>query len=112
MYNAIIFKDKGVLWLTVEETTLVNHALLNGERFFQVERMKQIYNSDNVNYVGVPDLFNDSCLDEKTTFGWTDETIFAHTSKSYLKYDRRSEVWVDSTQAEFEASSDYEGFLK
>jgi hypothetical protein len=40
--------------VTANERTLINHALLNGEKFVFVDRLDTTFNTDTFAYVGVP----------------------------------------------------------
>ena len=113
MFNAIGFKSGGLLWITPDEKTLINHAILNGESFVEILRLSKTFNTAEFSFVGVPHFFSYEEVRNITgdSFGFTDNMVFA-CGKKYWKYLYAEGMWVESSKIEFENSSDFEGYVK
>jgi hypothetical protein len=110
MQNAIVFKDGSFVWITAGEKALISYNILNGEAFFELERLNTTYSSDSVAYVGIYKMFF-APLVQGALFGFTSAKLFAQSGNSYWETNG-PEGWISSTKENFENSSDFDGFIK
>jgi len=90
MYNSLVLKSGLVIWLTTEEANSINQSLLNGDKFFELTRLGQTYNSDQVYYVGFNQIFFNPKV-KGGEFRFAPNTVYA--KKGENEYAFRGDSW-------------------
>lgn len=87
MYQSIVFRSGSTIWITDKEASYLYFRLLNGEKFVDVPRLSQVFNSDTIAYVGVNSIF----LNEKVKggeFSFTPSAIYAKIDDKEFIFDK------------------------
>lgn len=76
MQNSLTFKSGLNIFITQQECADINSALIAGNRFIPLPRIKQNFNIDMIANVGINDLFTDPKV-AGADFRFTSNTIVA-----------------------------------
>ena|SRR5260221_14340741 len=84
MYNSVVFTSGMTIFITPQESAYINNKLLNGEKFFDIPRLNQTFNSSTVYYVGINSIFNEDKV-RGSDFAFTQTSVVAKT-KDGIEY--------------------------